>query len=136
VFDYVWSADSTHIAIVHNMRHSSQIYPFRREGSTFKGLEMPDLDTLLEERLRGTLQQDHIIDTTANRWTHHHRLIVTIAEDAQVSSRGNEYEYWREHSLRFIISFDTDGKPHIEATRFRVRGGDWIKPVGRKPVLQ
>ncbi|MEP6669207.1 MAG: hypothetical protein ABJF10_08645 [Chthoniobacter sp.] len=121
LFDYVWSADSTHVAIVYNMRHSSRIYPFRRQGSSFQQLPMPDLVTPLEERLRGTLQQDHNTFTTANRWTRHHRLIATITRNAQVSSSGNESKDWREHSLRSTISFDATGKPHVEAAHFRVQ---------------
>ncbi len=121
VFDYVWSADSTHLAIVHNMRHFGAIHPFRRSGLSFQPLQMPDLVAPLQERLTGVIQESIHTSIKANRWGRKHSLTATIAKDAQLTKTGNDNKDWREHSLQFTISFDSEGKPIIEATKFRVQ---------------
>jgi hypothetical protein len=120
VFDYVWSADSTHVAITKNMRHFGIIYSFRRRDLAFQRLQMPELVTPLQERLAGVIQQSHHTSIKANGWQRRHRLVATISRDAQVTNTGNENKDWKEYSLQFTIAFDGDGKPTISATKSHV----------------
>ena len=122
VFDYVWSADSSHVAVIQNMRHFGWIYPFRRGRASFQRLAMPDLVEPLQRRLRGAIRQEGHTSVHANLWQRNHRLVATIAKKAQVSDSGSETENWREHSLRFTIAFDSRGWPTVEASKFRVAG--------------
>ena len=126
-FDYLWSADSTHVAVTHNMRHFGEVFPFRRRGLAFQSLQMPDLIAPLKERLVSVLHESNHTSVSADRWLRNHRLVVIIARDAQVTDSGipagrdwNEKD-WREYSLQFTLSFDLNGKSTIEATKFRIQ---------------
>jgi hypothetical protein len=99
IFDYVWSADSSPVAIIHNMRHFGAIHPFRRRGHSFAPLQMPDLVRPLERRMTDVLQQSTHTAIEANRWTRKHQLIATIARGAQVKQQsGNRGAQWKEFS--------------------------------------
>lgn len=121
VFDYVWSADSSHLAIVHRQRYSSVIHPFRRRGRSFQPLEMPDLAAALTSRLTKVIQVSQNTSIEAKRWTSKQSLTATIAKEAQVTKSGNDNRDWLDHSLQFNISFNHKGKPSVKATEFRVQ---------------
>jgi hypothetical protein len=120
MFDYVWSADSSHVAIVHNMRHFGVIHPFRRTGSSFQRLAMPDLAGPLKSRLKGVIAESNHTSIIANHWRPKGSLVATICRDAKLTDAGNGGKDWRGHSMQFTISFDSDGKPIVEATKFRI----------------
>jgi hypothetical protein len=120
VFDYVWSADSSHVAIVHNIRHFGVIHPFRRRGLSFQRLAMPDLASPLNSRLKGAITESNHTSVIANHWRPKNRLVATISRDAKLTDTGNGEKDWRKHSMQFTISFDSDGKSIVEATKFRI----------------
>ena len=91
---------------------------------------MPDVVAPLQKRLAGGIQQSIHTSIKANRWQQKHRLVATIAKEAYVADTGNENKDWREHVLQFTISFDSEGKPTVATSKFRIENVAWMSASG------